>query len=167
VKWIWIGLVSLAVVLTGLERLVGLAPVFLFLGALALGSALYFVWQSLLSVEGQERMDFDEALAFAVPTVAEEEKLAILRALKDLEYERTVGKISEEDYAAVLADYRARAKASIREADESLEKGRAVATEWARDWERERKEREASEAKLPPSEPVSTKTDAPETGGEL
>jgi DNA-binding transcriptional ArsR family regulator len=138
VKWIWIGLLSVAAVLLAIERLFGLAPVFLFLGALALALTLYFVWQSLLSVEGTERMDFDEALAFAVPTVAEEEKLAILRALKDLEYERTVGKISEEDYAAVLADYRARAKASIREADVSLEQGRAVVTEWEREWERGR-----------------------------
>lgn len=131
-KWFWTGLVSLAAAVVILERLLGLAPVFLFLGALALGASVYFIWNSLTTVEGGDEMDFEEAMAFAVPTVAEEEKLAILRALKDLEYERAVGKISEADYQALVADYRAKAKASIQLADESLEKGRKLALEWMR-----------------------------------
>lgn len=144
-KWIWIGLALLVSVLWAVERFLGLAPVFLVLCALALGLSLYFGWQSLLSVESEAPMDFDEAMAFALPTVAEEEKLAILRALKDLEYERAVGKISEADYATVLADYRARAKASIQLADESLTEGREKALKWAADFERGREKRKALE----------------------
>lgn len=144
-KWTWIGLSALVAVLWGVERWIGLAPAFLFLGALALGVALYFAWQSLLSVENEERMDFDEAMAFAAPTLAEEEKLAILRALKDLEYERAVGKISEEDFKAASAEYRARAKASIQLADDSLAEGRKKAEKWVKSWEKDRTRRVAEE----------------------
>jgi hypothetical protein len=128
------------------ERYAGLPPVFLLLAAAALAACVYFVWSSLTSVEGTSSMDFDEAMTFAVPTVAEEEKLSILRALKDLEFERAVGKISEADYQAVLSDYRARAKASIQLADESLEAGRKQALEWA-------EEREKARAASPSTDP--------------
>jgi DNA-binding transcriptional ArsR family regulator len=160
VKWIWLGLGCLVALSVGVERVLGLAPVFLFLGALALGVGLYFAWQSLLSVESEAPMDFDEAIAFAAPTLAEEEKLAILRALKDLEYERTVGKISEADFASVLADYRERAKASIQLADQSLEEGRKKALEWTREWEKTREERRKA---APPSAEVAEPRDAAES----
>jgi len=124
-----------------LERYAGLPVVFLLLAAVALTICVYFVWSSLTSVETASAMDFDDAMSFALPTVAEEQKLAILRALKDLEFERAVGKISEPDYQAVLADYRARAKASIQLADESLEVGRKQVEEWV---ELARSEREVS-----------------------
>lgn len=108
----------------------GTPPVFLFLAALALLGAIFFVWSSLEIGREKKKMSFEEALSFAMPTLAEEQKVAILRALKDLEYEREVGKISEEDYRAVLEDYRARAKTSIALADESLAVGREKALAW-------------------------------------
>jgi hypothetical protein len=54
----------------------------------------------------------------------EEQKRAVLRALKDLEYERSVGKISEEDYHEYSVRYRAEAKRLIRDLDESLAEAR-------------------------------------------
>lgn len=108
----------------------GTPPVFLFLAALALLVAIFFVWSSLEVGQDKKKMSFEEALSFAMPTLAEEQKVAILRALKDLEYEREVGKISEEDYRVALEDYRARAKAYIALADESLAAGREKALAW-------------------------------------
>src|SRR6202012_5863491 len=54
----------------------------------------------------------------------EEQKRAVLRALKDLEYERSVGKISDEDYQEYAARYRAEAKRLIRTMDESMAEAR-------------------------------------------
>jgi hypothetical protein len=59
------------------------------------------------------------------PSKVEEEKRAVLRALKDLEYERGVGKISPEDYAELSARYRAEAKRLIQAVDETLAPARA------------------------------------------
>jgi hypothetical protein len=70
-------------------------------------------------------LDFEEALGMGAPSKAEEEKRAVLRALKDLEYERGVGKISPEDYAELSAKYRAEAKRLIQALDETLAPARA------------------------------------------
>ena len=51
-------------------------------------------------------------------------KRAVLRALKDLEYERSVGKISPEDYAELSAKYRAEAKRLMQTLDDALEPAR-------------------------------------------
>jgi len=50
----------------------------------------------------------------------EDEKNALLRALKDLEYEHEVGKIDDEDYARLERAYRARAKDVLVELDRDL-----------------------------------------------
>jgi len=50
----------------------------------------------------------------------EDEKNALLRALKDLEYEHEVGKIDDEDYARLERAYRARAKEVLGELDRDL-----------------------------------------------
>jgi hypothetical protein len=69
---------------------------------------------------GSASLGFEEALGMGAPSKAEEEKRAVLRALKDLEYERSVGKISPEDYAELSAKYRAEAKRLIQTLDEAL-----------------------------------------------
>lgn len=116
-----------------LRAIFGMPSVFLFLCGLTLLVAIYFVWASFEVGSEKRKMEFNEALTFAMPTLAEEQKVAILRALKDLEYEREVGKISEDDYRTVLAEYRERAKASILSADESLAAGREKALGWAKE----------------------------------
>jgi hypothetical protein len=50
----------------------------------------------------------------------EDEKKALLRALKDLEYEHEVGKIDADDYARLERAYRARAKEVLEELDRDL-----------------------------------------------
>jgi hypothetical protein len=51
----------------------------------------------------------------------------VLRALKDLEYERTVGKISDEDFLELSARYRSEAKALLQTLDRELAPARARA----------------------------------------
>jgi hypothetical protein len=60
-----------------------------------------------------------------------DEKNALLRALKDLEFERGVGKVSEDDFARLEASYRTRAKSVLAALDRDLgpwrEKAEALA----------------------------------------
>ncbi|MCH2107871.1 MAG: hypothetical protein MK135_00955 [Polyangiaceae bacterium] len=105
----------------------GLPGTLLFLAATALSVTIILIWISLERTTDTQNLDIEDALALAAPTAAEEEKRAVLRALKDLEYERSVGKISEEDYREVSSHYRAQAKQLIQAADESLKKKREFA----------------------------------------
>jgi hypothetical protein len=98
---------------------VGLGPAFLVLaGGTLLGSVMLF-WSSLGRLTGDSPLTLDEAIGLAAPSAEEERKRAVVRALKDLDYERSVGKISEEDYAELSARYRTEAKALLK----SLETG--------------------------------------------
>ncbi len=103
-------------------------PVGLLLGAaVALTLVITLAWQSLQHLSGETELTFEEALSLAAPTAEEEQKRAVLRALKDLEYERSVGKIVEDDYRELSAFYRAEAKRLIQAVDVGLEEQRAHA----------------------------------------
>ncbi len=98
----------------------GVQIVLLVLAAGALTLVITVMWSSVQSLTGGTALGFEEALGMGAPSKVEEEKRAVLRALKDLEYERGVGKISPEDYAELLAKYRADAKRLIQSVDEAL-----------------------------------------------
>ncbi len=98
----------------------GVQIVLLVLAAGALTLVITMIWSSVQSLTGGTALGFEEALGMGAPSKVEEEKRAVLRALKDLEYERGVGKISPEDYAELLAKYRADAKRLIQSVDEAL-----------------------------------------------
>jgi hypothetical protein len=98
----------------------GAALVCLILAAGALLLVLSLMWSSVQSLTGTSSIGFEEALGMGAPSRVEEEKRAVLRALKDLEYERGVGKISDEDYQELSARYRAEAKRLMQSLDESL-----------------------------------------------
>jgi len=82
--------------------------------------AVMLLWSSLGRLTGESPLTLDEAIGLAAPSAEEERKRAVLRALKDLDYERSVGKISEEDYADLAARYRAEAKTLLRSLDSGL-----------------------------------------------
>ena len=63
-----------------------------------------------------------------------ERKRRVLRALKDLEADHAIGKIDDEDYAAVTAQYRDEAKVLMREMDLELEPLREEAERIAREY---------------------------------
>jgi ribosomal protein L40E len=83
-------------------------------GAVVLG-ILTFLWQSLRGAFGA-----DEGLAFAAaaPRVERvalvDEKNALVRSLKDLEFERDLGKISDKDYERLEKRLRSRAREVLR-----------------------------------------------------
>jgi hypothetical protein len=80
----------------------------------ALAGVIGLLWASVQALTGESPLTLEEALTLGAPSAEEEQKRAVLRALKDLEYERSVGKISEEDYAELSERYRAEAKRLIQ-----------------------------------------------------
>jgi len=104
----------------GVGMTIGLGPAFLVLAGGMLLGAVMLLWSSLGRLTGESPLTLDEAIGLAAPSAEEERKRAVVRALKDLDYERSVGKISEEDYAELAARYRAEAKALLRSLDTGL-----------------------------------------------
>jgi len=102
----------------------GVELAFLVLAAGVLVLVITMMWWSVQSLTGSSSLGFEEALGMGAPSRVEEEKRAVLRALKDLEYERSVGKISPEDYAELSTKYRTEAKRLIQSVDAALEPAR-------------------------------------------
>jgi hypothetical protein len=91
----------------------------LVLAAGALVGVIAMFWSSLRALLGETPLSGADAYAFGAPPRAEEEqKRAVVRALKDLEFERSVGKISDDDYNVLVAKYRAEAKRLLQLLDE-------------------------------------------------
>jgi hypothetical protein len=80
----------------------------------ALAGVIALLWASVQALTGESPLTLEEALTLGAPSAEEEQKRSILRALKDLEFERGVGKISEEDYAELSERYRAEARRLIQ-----------------------------------------------------
>ncbi|XXY54810.1 zinc ribbon domain-containing protein [Sorangium sp. So ce269] len=80
----------------------------------ALVAVIAIFWASLRVLLGETPLSGADAYALGAPRAEEEQKQSVLRALKDLEFERSVGKISDEDYAELVAKYRAEAKRLLR-----------------------------------------------------
>jgi hypothetical protein len=112
-------LVTLTVAII-LGTLYGVQLVVLTLAAGALLLVIWLLWGSVQALAGESELSFEEAFSMGTRSAEEEQKRAVLRALKDLDYERSVGKISEADYHEYSARYRAEAKRLIRDLDENL-----------------------------------------------
>jgi ribosomal protein L40E len=95
----------------------GPASAVLVLAGGALIGVIAIFWASVRTLLGETPLSGADAYALAAPRAEEERKRAVLRALKDLEFERSVGKISEEDYVELVARYRGEAKRLLREID--------------------------------------------------
>ena len=88
-------------------------------GGTLIGS-IWLIWASLQGIGGDVPITLEEALSLGAPSAEEEQKRAVLRALKDLEYERAVGKISDADYESLAQHYRTEAKRLLRAVDADL-----------------------------------------------
>lgn len=124
--WVRRGLGVLVVALAvaaGSSR--GVAAGFLVLAGAFLLLTLGLLWWSLQSLNGKSKLSLDEALSLARPSAEEEQKQSVLRALKDLEFERGVGKISAEDYHELSLHYRSEAKRLMALLDESHARSKA------------------------------------------
>lgn len=106
---------TLASVVVGM--LMGLELGILVAAGGVLVGVIFILWSSVQGLTGEAELTLEEALSLAAPSAEEEEKRAVLRTLKDLEYEKSVGKISDEDYAELVAKYTARAKELIQTVD--------------------------------------------------
>jgi hypothetical protein len=95
-------------------------------GGLLLG-VIAILWSSVRTLSGDAPITLEEAVMLGAPSATEEQKRAVLQALKDLEYERSVGKIAEADYQELLHRYRTEAKRLLRAVDEDLAPLRAKA----------------------------------------
>ena len=147
---LWLALVA-PLVGIALGVLLGRGAFFLALGGGALLGAILVLWRSLQAMTGEASLTLEEALGMGAPSAEEERKAAVLRALKDLEYERAVGKIDEADYQQLSTKYRAEARTLLRLVDDDLGPAR----------ERAARLLEARLATLAPSETEPT-TEAPE-----
>ena len=91
---------------------------------LASGCLLIAIVGTWLSLRGLFGGDEAEALSQteASRRYAEllDEKAALLRSIKDLEFEREVGKLSEADFDRLNKQFRRRAKQILRELDRDL-----------------------------------------------
>jgi hypothetical protein len=159
VRWAAPLLTLVAAIIAG--TLFGVQLVVLTLAAAALLLVIFLLWSSVQALAGESELTFEEAFSFGARSAEEEQKRAVLRALKDLEYERSVGKISEEDYHEYAARYRAEAKRLIQNLNEHLAEQRKQVE---RELERRlaKTDGKAAPAPTPDAEPAS----APEASDE-
>ena len=82
--------------------------------AAALGVA---AWRTLSPLTGTEETSLPQALVGRTRAGLEREKTLVLRSIKDLEFDRAMGKVSEKDFAEMSGRLRARAARLIRQLD--------------------------------------------------
>jgi len=101
---------------------------FIVLGAVAVAAVLAASWQSLRAAFGVAGAGVLRATLGSVErTVLEDEKSALLRSIKDLQFEHDIGKISEQDFAPLDKSLRQRAREILRLLDEDILPHRAEA----------------------------------------
>jgi len=93
-----------------------LVLVSLTIGAAGLAAAGFYRMLSPLVGEGTGQSS--EPLSTRARQVLEREKLLSMRAIKDLEFDRSMGKVSQADFDEMAARLRARAMSLIRQLDE-------------------------------------------------
>lgn len=99
-----------------------LPALFIGLAGVTLVLALMALWQSLRVVFGAPNRAASSApLRTHQRRALLDEKVSLLRSIKELTFDKEVGKVSDEDFQRLNADYRARAKRVLRELDQDLE----------------------------------------------
>jgi hypothetical protein len=91
--------------------------VFVCLTVLTAGVAAYAVYRTLMPLVQPERIEVPEMLGGRTRAALEREKTLVLRAIKELEFDRAMGKVSESDWQDMTARLRARAVRLIRQLD--------------------------------------------------
>jgi hypothetical protein len=100
---------------------------FIVLASVALLFAICFIWASLRALLGEGHRDVTQSAAMKRRADLLDEKDAVLRSLKDLEFERQVGKIADDDFKRLEAEFRGRAKRILRELESDLKEHRQKA----------------------------------------
>lgn len=91
--------------------------VFVCLTVLAAGAAAYLLYRTLAPLVYSDAVDAPEMLGGRTRAALEREKTLVLRAIKELEFDRAMGKMSEADWEEMTGRLRARAVRLIRQLD--------------------------------------------------
>ncbi len=115
-----LGVVLAVGVPVGITR--GLPGVVLWLAFSVLAGAVLLFWEAARLVldptlPGDAMAEGSET---GIPAELETRKRAALRALRDISYERAIGRLSEEDYKALEERYRAEARLVMRAIDDGV-----------------------------------------------
>lgn len=127
--------------------LMGPATAILVLAAGLLLGVIAILWGSIRILSGDAPLPADLAeldlrAEGGDPLLAR--KKMLLRALKDLENERAIGKLEADDYEPIAARYRAELKGVLTKIDEALAPNRALAEEAARKYLEKAAKKDAS-----------------------
>ena len=91
--------------------------VMLSLTVFAAGAAAIAVYRTLLPLVGRERTLRAETLGHRARVALEREKLLVLRSIKELEFDRAMGKLADADFDQMSDRLRARAMGLMRQLD--------------------------------------------------
>lgn len=155
---VWIAAVLVVALVAA--QFYGRGVFFLVLAGAVLLLAIGTFWSSIQALTGDAPLTLEEALSLAAPSTEEERKASVLRALKDLEYERSVGKINDEDYLELTRKYRQEAKRLLLLVDENLAPARTRAEALLRERLAMEPELEAAASGAPPHEAAAEPTEA-------
>lgn len=95
-------------------------PAGVILLSLTVGAAAFAglsVWRALAPLAGLREPRFTGILGGRTRSSLEREKVFVLRSIKDLEFDRAMGKVSEKDFAEMSARLRARAARLLQQLD--------------------------------------------------
>jgi hypothetical protein len=120
----WVAPLFAVAVASGFGFWGGWPPALMVLALIALLLVIGLFWSSVQGLAGESPLTLEEALTLGAPSAEEEQKRALLRALNDLKYERSVGKISEDDYAELSQRYREQAKRLMQQLEGEHEPAR-------------------------------------------
>jgi hypothetical protein len=156
----WFPLVGLLAAVV-LGRIFGIGIGLLAGAATAMSGGIWLFWSSLQKLSGEVPLTLDEALSLGAPSAEEEQKRAVLRALKDLDYERAVGKISDADYTTLSERYRQEAKRLLRAVERDLTPERERAEHLLEERLAQRRKNGEAKARGKASAEAAAKVDAP------
>ncbi len=115
-KWTGLAIVGLAIAAAfAITIRYGLGAALILLAG---GALVLFIWLAFRAVQSVTEPDDSSILLEVAPTNSAARKTAAFRALKDLETERGLGNLSDDDFKELEARYRDDAKEAMREVDE-------------------------------------------------
>jgi hypothetical protein len=117
------GLIGAAIVAFRAGAQPSSARIFLILTIFAAAAIGYAALRMLVPLTGMVSRESRMTLGERARLVLEREKMLALRAIKELEFDRAMGKVSDRDYQEMATRLRARAGRILRELDESPELG--------------------------------------------
>jgi hypothetical protein len=95
-------------------------PEHLVLISLTIGAAGFagaMLYRTLAPLVGRDVAPRPDGLSESMRAVLEREKMLVLRSIKELEFDRAMGKLSDKDFDEMSAKLRARAMALMRQLD--------------------------------------------------